>query len=355
MDEPLSKDTERWTGKIPVTAHDWTHVRGWVTREAAELKYVGEDLISSPYRSRFWQGATIVPRVLFFMEQQDAGPLGLGSGRIRVRSTRSSTEKKPWKDLSDQEGVVEKQFVRPVLLGESVLPYRLLTPRKAVLPVEGSNTLMDGGHEHIDRYPDLAKWWRGAEELWLENRSSERLTLLDQLEFRRKLSMQLPGTPLRVVYGASGMHVSAVLVDTPNVVIEHGLYWGTVKSRDEGMYLCAILNTPALTEVVRPLMSYGKDERHVDKAVWQLPIPEFDPANPGHQRLAELGAAEAARIATSQCPGCRGAGRPGPPASGVSSRTRSHHQASGAYGTNAAHAPGANVRRGPSVFLESRT
>ncbi|MEU2399939.1 hypothetical protein ABZ764_18345 [Streptomyces pseudogriseolus] len=63
------------------------------------------------------------------------------------------------------------------------------------------------------------------------------------------------------------------------------------------MYLCAILNTPALTEVVRPLMSYGKDERHVDKAVWQLPIPEFDPANPGHQRLAELGAAEGARIA----------------------------------------------------------
>ncbi|WP_181007286.1 N-6 DNA methylase [Streptomyces sp. SM1] len=294
---PLSKDTERWTGKIPVTAHDWAHVRGWVTREAAELKYVGEDLISSPYRSRFWQGATIVPRVLFFVEQQDAGPLGLGSGRIRVRSTRSSTEKKPWKDLPDQEGVVEKQFVRPVLLGESVLPYRLLTPRKAVLPVEGSNTLMDGGHEHIDRYPDLAKWWRGAEELWLENRSSERLTLLDRLEFHRGMSTQLPGTQLRVVYGKAGMHVSAALVDNPNAAIDHTLYWGTVATREEGMYLCAILNAPALTEVVRPLMSYGKDERHIDKAVWQLPIPTFDPASPGHQRLVELGAAEAARIA----------------------------------------------------------
>ncbi|MET7522606.1 hypothetical protein ACWEAF_44520 [Streptomyces sp. NPDC005071] len=51
---------------------------------------MGEDLISSPYRSRFWQGATIVPR---------------------VRSQRSSTEKKPWKDLPDREGVVEAQFV----------------------------------------------------------------------------------------------------------------------------------------------------------------------------------------------------------------------------------------------------
>jgi hypothetical protein len=44
-------------------------------------------------------------------------------------------------------------------------------------------------------------------------------------------------------------------------------------------------------------MSYGKDERHIDKAVWQLPIPQFDPANETHQRLATLGTAEAERIA----------------------------------------------------------
>ncbi|WP_439943340.1 N-6 DNA methylase [Streptomyces sp. BBFR115] len=294
---PLPKTTQRWTGKIPATAHDWKRVRGWVTRETAELKYVGEDLISSPYRSRFWQGATIVPRVLFFVEQQQAGPLGLGSGRVRVRSTRSNTEKKPWKDLPDQEGVVEKQFVRPILLGESVLPYRLLSTRKAVLPIEGSNTLLHGGHDHIDRYPDLAKWWRNAEELWLEHRSSERLTLLERLEFHRGMSTQLPGTSLRVVYGKAGMHVSAALVDDPSAIIDHTLYWGTVATREEGTYICSILNSPALTEIVRPLMSYGKDERHIDKAVWQLPIPEFDPANPNHQRLAELGAAEAGRIA----------------------------------------------------------
>ncbi|MFE1453826.1 hypothetical protein ACFW7K_01685 [Streptomyces sp. NPDC058735] len=81
------------------------------------------------------------------------------------------------------------------------------------------------------------------------------------------------------------------------VVIDHKLYWGTVGSREEGVYLCAILNAPALTEIVRPLMSYGKDERDIDKAVWQLPIPTFGQANPGHQRLAEPGAAEASRSA----------------------------------------------------------
>jgi hypothetical protein len=44
-------------------------------------------------------------------------------------------------------------------------------------------------------------------------------------------------------------------------------------------------------------MSYGKDERDIDKAVWQLPIPQYDESNPQHQRLAEIGAAESDRIA----------------------------------------------------------
>jgi hypothetical protein len=93
------------------------------------------------------------------------------------------------------------------------------------------------------------------------------------------------------------MHVTAALVDDPSAVLEHKLYWGTVATRAEGMYLCAILNTAAVTELVRPLMSYGKDERDIDKAVWELPIPHYDPLNPAHARLAELGELEAARIA----------------------------------------------------------
>ncbi|WP_165984055.1 N-6 DNA methylase [Streptomyces sp. YIM 98790] len=294
---PLPKATERWTGKIPGRNANWSHVQKWVTREERQLKYVGEDLISSPYRKRFWQGASIVPRMLFFIEERPAGPLGLGGGRVAVRSMRSSTEKPPWRDLPALQGVVEKEFIRPALLGENVLPHRLLSPRKVVLPIEGKDTLMDGDHPHLDRYPDLASWWRAAEEKWTKHRSSKRLTLAEQLDFRRKLSGQLPGAPLRVVYGKSGMHVSAALVDDPNAIIDHVLYWGTVATREEGMYLCAILNAPALTELVRPLMSYGKDERHIDKAVWQLPIPEFNPLDATHARLAEIGSVQAERIA----------------------------------------------------------
>jgi hypothetical protein len=47
-------------------------------------------------------------------------------------------------------------------------------------------------------------------------------------------------------------------------------------------------NTPATTEFARPYMSYGKDERHFDKHIWQLPIPLYDRANPLQKKLSGL-------------------------------------------------------------------
>ncbi|MEV4001928.1 N-6 DNA methylase [Actinomadura sp. NPDC049753] len=289
----LPVETQRWTGKLPRGSLTWAEATVHLSRHPARLVvHDVDDEAPSPYGARFANGATIFPRLLFFVRPQPSSPLGYGAGRRAVQSQRSSTEKKPWKDLPDLSEVVETEFIRPVLLGESVLPYRVLPPREAVLPLAGTE-ILHSDHDRLDLYPGLSRWWRSAEQLWNENRSSDRLSLLDQLDFRRKLSVQLPGTPLRLVYGKAGMHVAAALVDNPTAVIDHKLYWATVTSRAEGMYLCAILNSPALTDAVRPLMSYGKDERDIDKHLWKLPIPLYNPDNPVHQRLADLGQTEA--------------------------------------------------------------
>lgn len=293
--EPLPTFTEQWTGKVPRDAHDWQAAAPLLAREPATLTLVGDSLIESPYGPRFSQGASIVPRMLFFVEERGISLLGTADGSTLVHSERSNTEKAPWKNLPGVNGAVENEFLYPVLLGESILPYRVLPPRTVVLPLEG-RTLMGSQHPDLDLHPGLADWWRSVERLWNTNRASERLTLLEQLDFRRKLTAQLPATPLRLVYAKAGMHVSAALVDNDSAVIDHKLYWGAVASREEGMYLCAILNTAALTNLVRPLMSYGKDERDIDKVLWKLPIPLYDPAAAEHRRLAELGAMEAERI-----------------------------------------------------------
>src|ERR1035438_10630131 len=60
----------------------------------------------------------------------------------------------------------------------------------------------------------------------------------------------------------------------------------------------AMANAPATTELARPMMSYGKDERHIHKHVWELPIPLFDQTNRVHRRISQLGADAEKMVAT---------------------------------------------------------
>jgi hypothetical protein len=45
-------------------------------------------------------------------------------------------------------------------------------------------------------------------------------------------------------------------------------------------------------------MSYGKDERHIHKHVWELPIQVFDHSNQIHRRISQLGANAEKLVAT---------------------------------------------------------
>lgn len=243
--------------------------------------------VDSPYRSRFRQGAIFSPRLCFFVERRTAGPLGAVAGRTPIVSSRSVNEKKPWKDLPSIEGVVENAFLRPMYSGESLLPYRVANPLLALVPAIDGRLLRTD--EQIALNPGLADWWRRAERLWNDNRKNEELSLIEQLDWMGKLSSQLPPPRLRVIYNSSGMHVAAAKLRDPRGLLNNKLYWCAARSEEEADYLCALLNSPVTTEFVRPLMSYGKDERDVHKHVWKLPIPEFDPANRALARLAELG------------------------------------------------------------------
>ncbi len=292
----LPPTSEVWKGTIPSGISTWGAVEKHLHRKSVEVAAPIEGN-GSPYRSRFRQGATIVPRVLFMVERLPAGSLGMPAGKALVRSARSATEKKPWKDLPRLEGVVETEFLRPVHLGETVLPYRTLTPLLAVIPRDAEG-LLDENDDRLDEYPDIAEWWRKASALWIKHRASERLTLSQRLDFHRELSSQFPIPPMRVVYAKSGMHLVAARLVDHRAVIDHKLYWAAVSTVQEAHYLCAILNSVAATQATRPLMSRGKEERDIDTYVWQLPIPSFDPDVPTHVELADLGKKAEELVAT---------------------------------------------------------
>ena len=189
--------------------------------------------------------------------------------------------------MPDMTGTVEAEFLWPTVLGEQVVPFRVLPADNFVVPLTQKGEVLGGDHPGLDAYPGLAAWMRKAEGLWGEHGGSK-MTLVEQIDHMRKLTQQIPVPGLGVAYAASGMHVSAALVTDPRMIIEHAVYWATVTTEAEGNYLVGILNSPSLTELARPLMSYGKDERHIDKHVWKLPIPVYDSTNDLHLAITRL-------------------------------------------------------------------
>ena len=74
-------------------------------------------------------------------------------------------------------------------------------------------------------------------------------------------------------------------------LVDYTLYWIACKDVHEANYLVAIINSHALSEAVAPLIPKGQfGARHLQKHLWKLPIPEFDPAQDLHVVIAEAGA-----------------------------------------------------------------
>jgi hypothetical protein len=283
----MPAECEAWSGRLSTPNAARNQANAQVRRVViSRTPMVGA---GSPYAPRFAQGATVVPRMLFLVETVGGTPLGTGAGRRHVRSLRRPGEKRPWRDLGGPEGVVESIFVRPLHLGETIMPYRALEPLESVIPWDGT-CLLAGTDERLDLYPGLADWWRRAEQIWMANRRDDsRLTLLGQLDYRRKLTQQFPVSECRVVYTKAGMYLAAAILTDARVVVDHKLYWAAVSSVSEARFLIAILNSGVLTEAVRPLQARGEhNPRDFDKYVWQLAIPVFDPLDQTHQRLVEL-------------------------------------------------------------------
>ena len=252
---------------------------------------------NSPYARRFRQGAILVPRMLVFVEIDPPKPLQ-PSTHVAIHSRRGRLDKKPWRTLPDLNGTVERIFVRSAYLGEHCLPFRLLPASQVVIPFDGP-LKMSGDDERIDRFPGLADWWRRAENVWNENRSSDKRTLIEQLDYIKQLSSQFPIPKIRVVYTKAGNHLTSAIVSDQQAVIDHMLYWGATSTLEEAHFLTAILNAPVLAEIITPYQSRGAfGPRHFDKYVWYPPIPQYDVADESHRLLAQLGS-NATEVAAS--------------------------------------------------------
>jgi hypothetical protein len=241
----------------------------------------------SPYRAQFRNGATLFPRVLCFVTRGVVGRLGGDETAPLVISRRSRQEKPPWRSLPSIEHRVEAEFLRVVLMGESIVPYRVLRPLEAVIPMDANGKMLSSSAAATLGMAGLHAWMSEAESLWNSNKRSK-MSLVEMLDYYGQLTAQAKEHRFRVAYAKAGSLLAATVVREPRAVIENSLYWAPATTTDEAHYLTAILNSEVTRSRIVGLQSRGQwGARHFDKVVFALKIPLFDAGVSLHRQLAE--------------------------------------------------------------------
>ena len=298
---PLVGDVERWLGNPGLHAD----------RSTRFAIYDNSTQGGSPYAAFTIQGAVIVPRCLFFVEETENPALVQAGQTITVNPRRGPQDKPPWKnlDLTAITGqTIEKVHLFDVHLGETITPYVTLNPLTTILPLRREEAKLSVDYSEVGSIQigslarEMRGRWRTINSLWQENKSAaNKLDLLGQLDYFGKLSSQLKwqgdheNRPLRVVYTKSGQPTAALLTDN-KALVDHLLYWITCKSSDEAHYLLAIINSDTLADAVNKYTTpnWAGNTRDLHKHLWKLPIPEFDADDPLHVEISEAGKAAAA-------------------------------------------------------------
>ena len=301
-ESPLAGEVERWLGKAG--ASDVRRERITITDTS-----VGG---GSPYAGYSRQGATIVPRCLYFVNETESTVIVRAGQTVTVNPRRGSQDKRPWRDLdltAITQQTVEAAHLFDVHLGETLAPYVTLDPLKALLPIKRADPSIAisadangmGGVRLGSLERRMRERWRTVSSLWEQNKSpNNKLNLLGRLDYHGELSAQLDwgrdssDRPVRLVYTKAG-EPTAALLDDGTAIVDHLLYWVTCKDLQEAHYLLAIINSECLAVAVNPYTTpnWAGKVRDLHKHLWKLPIPEFDRGGPLHVEISHAGRAAA--------------------------------------------------------------
>ena len=233
---------------------------------------------SSPYAARARSGSAIVPSVLARINPNDPS-----------RTLQPTRAKPPWSQFQpfELEDIPDHWRVR-YADADNLVPFAILHPlAQGVIPNEPEGLLSD------DKARRLSAAWRRLSDAYTRHAGRGDTTpknLAARLNYRKQLDAQWPPS-LSVVYNKSGSNLRAAVA---TAIVEDKLYRVPVGSEEEGHYLCALLNAPALAFAYRFARKSG---RHFDKTpLEKVPIPRYNPGVGSHRRLAELSAAIATAV-----------------------------------------------------------
>jgi len=266
----------------------------------------------SLYYKDIKDGASLIPRNLWFIEFDVHPTLGIDLRKPFVKTSRESIQnaKAPW-DKVRLEGNVEADFIYATLLGGDIIPFGYVTLRPVVLPIklhQNKYALLDVGALRNEGFTLMASWLERAQRMWEEHATERALKdyprVIGWINYMNKLTNQDPKKRYVLLYNASGTNLVSCVIDKQllqgfrvgatevkprGFVAESKTYFYETNDENEAHYLCAILNSPIINDLIKPLQTRGLfGERDIQRRPFMFPIPKFSPQNPTHLRLADM-------------------------------------------------------------------
>ncbi len=304
-----------WSGKLPARDVNWevAKPRLTTTKKDGRVIYLGTRaaLSTSPganapskpskYQDVFKQGATIVPRSVYFVQVNDLDrKVDLDTTYwAETEPEQAAQAKKPYDDVK-MSGLVEGRFIYSTAVSRHLVPYALVGTVKVVLPIEeehGALHVVTADELMKKGYRNFGKWMQDAENLWNTKRKDKanKQSLYERLDYQKELTRQSFKQRYLVLYNHSGMNVAAAFFDRGTAkipfVVDVKLYWAAFNAREEADYVAAILNSETVNAAIKPFQSVGLlGERDIHKKLLELPIPTYNHEDKKHVKISELGA-----------------------------------------------------------------
>lgn len=197
------------------------------------------------------------------------------------------SEGKILKDFSLSACGVNDGVIYDVLLSKHLAPWELSVGSKALLPFQrsddkwlartGSNIAALGASTASAIKAMLTATGENIEDFFLRIDTD-----------RKKLTTQSWSSEDWVVFGSAGgkwpcaAYTRGEQIPCSKTIIDQTLYWGVVKSEDEAIYITALINSPAVMNVIvshQPRGSFG--ERHIHKLAFDR-TPSYDQTSAKH-------------------------------------------------------------------------
>lgn len=260
------------------------------------------------YKESFFNGATLVPRSLCFVDidQELSGNLVNRIVRIKTSNDIYRDAKLPWKNIGISGNMHSKYLFR-TSLSSNVVPFGLTGSFLVALPIEinENGTINLLSYEDIENKGDLKSSATFAEmsRKWDANKTEKNRNILlpDYLNWQNKLVNQNANHKYIVLYTSSGSKTVSTVIERKSFalpfIVDCITFYMTTNDENEAWYLCAFFNAEVSNRIIKPFQAQGLfGARHIHKKILEIPLPQFDKDNQNHIKVVNLAKTSAQKV-----------------------------------------------------------